>query len=255
MEFKLEYPIKPTIVTQPFGCTDFLQWYKDHGIVFAGHNGIDFHAYHGQPVYASHDGKAFFQTDTSFGHGVVIVTPIPMDYRNTQAYFKTIYWHFCDSTKDPQFKSPIEDFVGGKDVKTGGLIGYADTTGLSTGDHLHFGLKPMYLKYPNDYTNIEQNNGYMGAIDPAPYFNRHTFNIDMNYGDNNAEVRAMQEYFIKNGFMTPIASAEYGQYGPKTRDAVSKFQYKYQVSSNWILFWNGGRYVGPATRRALNNLN
>lgn len=60
---------------------------------------------------------------------------------------------------------------------------------------------------------------------------------------------------IKNGFMSPVASAEYGQYGPKTRDAVSKFQYKYQVSSNLVLFWNGGKYVGPATRRALNNLN
>ena len=43
---------------------------------------------------------------------------------------------------------------------------------MATGSHLHFGLKPQ-LKGENDWTwyNVEQNNGYNGSIDPAPYWN------------------------------------------------------------------------------------
>lgn len=137
-----------------------------------GHNGIDFFAGHGNPVYATHDGFASFEIDNSGGHGVVVTTDKTFDYKDGQAYFKTIYWHFVDSTKEPQFKSPIEN--GTKYVKNGDLIGYADNTGASTGDHLHFGLKPM-AKYPDGtFYNLEQTNGFLGAIDPTPYFDGST---------------------------------------------------------------------------------
>jgi hypothetical protein len=252
MKLTLSYPIKPVIVTQRFGDTTFLQWYKDHGVVFTGHNGIDFWAYHGEPIYAAHDGMAFFQTDTSLGHGVVVITQTQLDYKNTQAYFKSIYWHMCDSIKEPKYKSPIEQYIGGIAVKTGDLIGYADSTGLSTGDHLHFGLKPMMLKYPNDYTLLEPNNGTNGAIDPSHYLPKHIFNLDINFGDHNDEVKALQDYLIMYGFMAPVVSAEYGWYGNKTATAVKSFQKRYQVASDLVLWWNAGKYVGIATRRALN---
>jgi hypothetical protein len=50
----------------------------------------------------------------------------------------------------------------------------ADNAGFSTGDHLHFGLKPEFVQEEQPWTryNVEQDNGYMGAISPAPYFSK-----------------------------------------------------------------------------------
>jgi len=169
MKLQLSSPLKiPIKINQYFGA-NATNVYKQEGM--PGHNGIDFYAPHATPVYACHDGRAYFQIDSAGGHGIVLITNQPFDYQDGQAYFKTIYWHLCDSTKEPQFKSPIQDFPWGKDVTRGDFIGYADNTGLSTGDHLHFGLKPVAQgESSNSWYNVEQNNGYFGAIDPAPYF-------------------------------------------------------------------------------------
>lgn len=172
MKFQIAHPIEPFVILQQFGVNG--DYYRAHGINIAGHSGIDLKASHGQPVYATHDGVALYQVDSGGGHGVVVITNDQYDYMNGQAYFKTIYWHFCDPLKEPKFKSPLAD-KSGVPVKKGDLLGYADSTGFSTGDHLHFGLKPVG-KGENLYTwgNLEQDNGYMGAIDPLPYFENQT---------------------------------------------------------------------------------
>lgn len=168
MKLQIIYPLDSILISQGFG--ENPQMYADpkYGGI-KGHNGIDFYAGHGNPVYATHDGVATFEIDNSFGHGVVLRTDKMFDYKGGQAYFKTIYWHLCDGVKEPQFKSPIEGRIDVY-VKNGDLIGYADNTGASTGDHLHFGLKPM----DSNFNNIEQQNGYLGAIDPTPYFDGNT---------------------------------------------------------------------------------
>jgi hypothetical protein len=187
-KFQLFYPVVPFKVTQVFGVNG--AFYQAHGINMKGHNGFDLMANHGQPVYASHDGIAYFETDDNQGEGVVLRTTTEYDYfspRNPsgQAYFKTVYWHLCDEQKDPRFKCPVLIYQrthggAGMPVNRGDLIGYADSTGLSTGDHLHWALKPIRASTsvsPEDATdmgigafqNIEQLNGYLGAIDQTPY--------------------------------------------------------------------------------------
>ena len=169
MKFSLSYPVTPVYFIQKFG--ENPQMYADPkygGVV--GHNGIDFNTGHGQPVYASHDGLASYQVDGGGGHGVVIVTDTEFDYLSGKAYFKSIYWHLADGLKEPKFASPIAHITGFIPVKAGQIIGYADNTGASTGDHLHFGLKPVRHEGAGVYSNIESNNGYLGAIDPMPYF-------------------------------------------------------------------------------------
>lgn len=253
MKLQLIYPLKQVQITQVFGETAYVDWYKKNGITFTGHDGIDFYAVHGTPILATHDGYAHYEIDRKGGHGVVIRSDKQYEYYGKEVYFKTIYWHLVDSTLDKQYKSPVEGYTGlGKElfVKQGDIIGYADNTGLSGGSHLHYALKPC-----DQYaTNLEPNNGYYGCINPTPYFDRRRFNEDINYGDYGEEVVYLQNLLVKYGYMNPVHSSESGYYGKKTKEAVYKFQVACAVASRWTLYWNGGRYVGPATRYALNLL-
>ena len=167
MKLSLSFPVNPVKYNQLFGVKS--PTYTTEGML--GHNGIDFTAHHGQPVYAAHDGLASFQIDSGGGHGVVIITNDQFDWQDGQAYFKTIYWHLADGLKEPQLASQYQDKTGFIPIKKGDLVGYADNTGQSTGDHLHFGLKPV-AKSENwgTWANLAQTNGYYGAIDPMPYF-------------------------------------------------------------------------------------
>lgn len=268
MKLQLYYPVKPLFINQKFGEVANLQYYLDNGIKVIGHNGIDFMAKHGQPIYASHDGKGYYEVDTGQGHGVVLMSNEKFDYNGNQAYMKTIYWHMVDSAKEPQYKSPVEGYVlpgKGLDIKAGDLIGYTDSTGLSTGDHLHFGLKPVEQgEYEGSWFNIENANGYYGAIDPAPYLNG-LFAQDISHpeapiipitstlllGMTNNQVKILQRVLRDWGyFKYPTIT---GYYGTLTQQAVLDFQQeegivKFGVESMF------GAICGPKTRQAINNL-
>jgi murein DD-endopeptidase MepM/ murein hydrolase activator NlpD len=143
-DIKLRLPIKDVYVTQPFG-VNFVDFYTNLGM--KGHNGIDFRAKNGCPVYAAHDG--IILTAGSDNQGGNLVQVWNMNY-------KTLYYH-------------LKDWVvkQNQEVKAGDLIGHADNTGIyTTGDHLHFGLKETN----NDGSTKYPNNGFNGCIDPAPYF-------------------------------------------------------------------------------------
>lgn len=187
MKLELYYPVSPARLNQGFGVNG--AYYQANGINIIGHNGLDLQAYHGQPVYAAHDGTAFYEEDSSAGHGVVIVGNAAVDTAYGTSVIKTIYWHLCDPVREPKYASPIWMRAGqtansgrGFAVKTGDLIGYADSTGLSSGDHLHFGLKPIVIGVAprsgdapdvgiGNWIDALPTNGYLGAIDPTPYFN------------------------------------------------------------------------------------
>lgn len=162
-KLELYYPVKkPDLIWNQFFGENMVGLYKQMGL--KGHNGIDFYALDGYPVYAAHDGEVTFSgEDGSAGLGVVIRTLEPKEYGQDKVYFKTIYWHL----KRGSIKVKAGSFV-----KAGDIIAEADNTGASSGSHLHFGLKPI-MQGESDWTwyNLEQNNGYMGAIDPKPYFN------------------------------------------------------------------------------------
>lgn len=145
-EIKLRLPLKDIFVVQPFG-VNYADFYKDLGM--KGHNGIDFRARHGCPVYAAHNGIILTAgTDNQGGNLVQI-----WDNIND---FKTLYYHLLDWTVNQ-----------GQVVKAGDLIGHADNTGIyTTGDHLHMGLKETIGGGNTKYSD----NGYNGCIDPSPFF-------------------------------------------------------------------------------------
>lgn len=241
MTFELYYPVKPYEVNQVFGNPD--PKYSAMGL--NGHNGVDLKAAHGRPIYASHEGLAHYEIDDGGGHGVIVTSLLRYPYKDTQVYMKSIYWHMCDSSKEPQFKSPIE----GKDmiVKPGDLLGYADNTGLSTGDHLHLGLKPLD-SYGN---NVEQTNGYLGAIDPVPYLNgkyaqdinlKYQYVRDLGLWSWGTDVYQLQKRLVAEGYgdFTPT-----GLFFTKTLAAVKAYQKSRGIEQTG--------FCGPISRAALNN--
>lgn len=91
-----------------------------------GHKGLDLRAINGQPIYCSLEGVVdFIDTQPKSGLDVRIVSKID------GVKYLHIYEHLLGHNM----------MYVGKQVKTGDCIGWADNTGYSAGDHLHFELK------------------------------------------------------------------------------------------------------------------
>ncbi|MGB0732715.1 MAG: peptidoglycan DD-metalloendopeptidase family protein, partial [Pontibacterium sp.] len=91
------------------------------------HQGIDFKAHTGTPVYATADGIAEYAAyHKQSGYGNLIILQHNFG-------FKTYYGHLDKVAIQPsQF------------VQKGDLIGYSGNTGVSTGPHLHYEVKHLY---------------------------------------------------------------------------------------------------------------
>lgn len=166
MKLELQPPLKNFKVNQPFGvdwshkaCTYVASYpcnltlYQYFGM--KGHTGLDCQAQRGDPVYASHDGKVTeIETEEERGLGVGITMQEKREMEGGEYFAHTRYWHLQYDTVSM-----------GQVVKAGDLIGYADNTGYSSGDHLHYELKPKNEKGKN----VFQDNGFYGAVDPKPY--------------------------------------------------------------------------------------
>lgn len=160
-KLELWWPVKPYGLNQGWGVNG--EYYRKNGIDILGHNGLDFYAPTGKNVRAAHDGEVTFTGyDGSAGLGVVLKTLEPFEYGGKEVYFKTIYWHLLPGTVVVK---------PGQIVKVGDILAESNNTGFSSGSHLHFGLKPIARGEEKwSWFNLEQKNGYWGAIDPTPYF-------------------------------------------------------------------------------------
>lgn len=140
----------------PAGSVDF---YKAMGM--KGHSGQDWAAWHGEPIYhaATFDGKMKIEKDFQGGIGVDVISLEPVQIGDYTGHVKCRYWHL---------KAPIGH--DGKIVKLGEVIGLADNTGASSGDHLHFGVK----KCDENGVSVEKGNGYNGAFNHEPYMDMET---------------------------------------------------------------------------------
>ncbi len=138
---KIYRSCKTNLISQCFG-ENKNSIYKEWNL--AGHNGIDWLIQDGEPVYFDVDGRGKVievSLDYSAGLGVVVQTE----------GFKHIFWHL-----------KRVDVKVGDIVETGDLLGLGDSTGYSTGPHLHRGLK----KCDENGITINRDNSYDGAIDP-----------------------------------------------------------------------------------------
>ncbi|MBN2005448.1 MAG: peptidoglycan DD-metalloendopeptidase family protein [Anaerolineae bacterium] len=147
MAFRMKWPTQYGIITQKF--RERPQVYQKFGL--PGHEGIDFQAPSGSEIYAVADG---FVSDVRLdGNTDKMGKPYGNQIRiQHEGGYTTIYAHLDQAV-----------VTRGQFVKGGQLIGLADNTGNSAGDHLHFSLKKQgataakETDYPHD------------IIDPTPF--------------------------------------------------------------------------------------
>ena len=152
---KLPLNIPPASIGQKFG--EHLIDYSQFGLI--GHNGIDFPAPLGTPIYAIGDGWIVEQTAKETGFGLRITQRIELNNK----FYMVVYGHM-QKLEDPT-NIPFNWGNKTKTVKEGDTIGYVNSTGFSTGNHLHLGLYEM----TESGQTLNLNNGYKGAIDPMPF--------------------------------------------------------------------------------------
>jgi murein DD-endopeptidase MepM/ murein hydrolase activator NlpD len=141
----LRLPLKDIAVTQPFG-VNYFDFYQKMGLPY--HPGVDFRAYRGCKLYASHGGDVTRSGIFSDGGiGVEI---------EHQEGWRTFYYHL----KEAEVKI-------GDVVEAGDLIGYCNNTGkYTTADHLHFELRVDGDKInPAGYFNQAYDGAEIGAKD------------------------------------------------------------------------------------------
>ena len=156
---KIYCPLKNSIITQGFGIEktkpELIPLYNSIGL--KAHNGFDYSAKDGQPIYfdVSCKGKVnYLSSDINLGYGIEILT------QDKDGTFKHRYWHL---------KSMVVKV--GQEVESGNLIGYADNTGkYTTGTHLHRDLKRCVIIKNGVIETLNKDNGYFGAIDITPFY-------------------------------------------------------------------------------------
>lgn len=115
--------------------------YKVYGM--NRHNGIDLWYDEGTEVFACHGGVGVYKENDITGYGNY--------YRVTGEGFQTTYGHLKSGTPS-------------RTVKAGELIGLGDSTGNSTGHHLHLTVK----RIDANGNVINANDSMGGAVDPLP---------------------------------------------------------------------------------------
>lgn len=138
--FYLSWPTDYKVITQGYNLHP--EWYNKFGL--PGHEGVDIQAPMNSNIYACADGKVtqvIFNEDHPYGNHVRI--------QHDNGY-QTIYAHLQSVAVTPQ-----------QEVTRKQVIGKADSTGNSTGSHLHLTLKKLgatargETNFPNDIINPE----------------------------------------------------------------------------------------------------
>ncbi len=140
LPFAGDYPISLGFGSSPSDST-LGQKFQEWGI--AGHHGIDFALPVGTPILASDFGTVL-QVGDDGDWGISI--------RLSHSWGESIFGHLSQAL-----------VATGQAVAKGELLGYSGQTGAAVGPHLHFGIRPE---------SYDLNNGYLGYVDPTPFFSQ-----------------------------------------------------------------------------------
>jgi murein DD-endopeptidase MepM/ murein hydrolase activator NlpD len=156
-KLELFYPAKPYVVTQAFGLLN--SSYKDNGLNFIKHNGVDFRVDTDGIVRAMCDLKVYEVGENSkAGKYVRLKTTTPVQAEGKTGTVAFMYMHadrhLCKE---------------GDILKAGDPVIVADNTGFSTGPHTHisaYWINEQNQKIPGD-PEVDD------CFDFAPYYNKY----------------------------------------------------------------------------------
>ena len=128
-----------------------------------GHNGEDWGLVTGEPVGFPVDAPdsvrwvAQTHVDRDGGIGVDVFS---LDPHPILGYIKFRFWHLK--------KVNVHD---GQSVRFGDVVGFGNSTGLSSGPHVHWNVKQTTATSTTKFGNtLNRGNGYYGAVDMRQYF-------------------------------------------------------------------------------------
>ena len=126
-----------------------------------GHPGEDWATFHGERLYFNVDfpeaggwhSKDAHDSDGGLGVDVISNNPVTLNGRTMHIKFR--FWHLMNVAKQ-------QDDI----VEMGEFLGQCDSTGASSGDHVHWCIKWCYP----DGAGFNEGDGRQGAFDFRPWF-------------------------------------------------------------------------------------
>ncbi|MDC7225497.1 MAG: M23 family metallopeptidase [Spirochaetales bacterium] len=118
----LDLPVKDYLRTSSFYGDRRRFVYDDGTTARSIHNGIDYSAEPGTPIYAAGRGRIAFSGERIISGHTVVIEHLPGVY--------SLYYHMNSRTVDEN-----------EMIEAGGLIGTVGATGLATGAHLHWEVR------------------------------------------------------------------------------------------------------------------
>lgn len=204
-------PLRVMRLTQPFG----VDWtgvdlYRRLGM--AGHNGLDLRAAEGTDVFACFDGELYVDNEpptNGLPNGYRSGYGINVRIRSRELGLESIYGHLSETLRPH----------GGK-VRAGDLVAKSGSTGISSGPHLHWGLREIaYGAGGSGPTVLNAGNGFFGSIDPMPHLEPGTFDLPVDRGYGVRPIMSdFQWYPTAAWFFGAIAKVEGRRRLPTTRE-------------------------------------
>lgn len=189
MRMTFIFPIQtPYRISQKFGQN--LLGYERFGL--KGHDGVDVAVGRGTPIICPADGvvtSTYSQAQPEkggYGNEVRLLT------QSKEQILDWVFAHLLTVLVQPK-----------QYVEQGEVLGLVDSTGFSTGDHLHFGFRYLQegktdnlaitkIYLDKTYTIVDYNNGYFGYIDPMNVYKDtpdDVHNVDNRYGQSYSPTR------------------------------------------------------------------
>lgn len=157
-KLELFYPAKPYEVTQAFGILN--SSYKDNGMTFIRHNGIDFRVDTDGIVRAMCDLEVYEVGENSkAGKYVRLKTLTPVE---AEGRTETVAFMYMHAEKHLCKKGDI--------LKAGDPVIVADNTGFSTGPHTH--ISAYFINFLNQKLSINQPD-VDDCFDFSKYYNKY----------------------------------------------------------------------------------
>jgi murein DD-endopeptidase MepM/ murein hydrolase activator NlpD len=176
------------VLTQPFGTNQYgvdytaLKDTSGQPLKLQGHNGWDLSSQTGTEVYAVCDGALeVLNGGTGYGNEARIYAWEKDEVGATG--YEIVYGH-------------LQSFYRGSGlVRAGEIIAHSDNTGFSTGPHLHLGIRRR-VKTKAGTMALNYDNGYLGYLDPTPFFAPDVFDlpVDKRYGERERHMTELQFY-------------------------------------------------------------